>query len=213
MYDKAAWLWHPIVELLGYSRTYSGLFTELANDGWLTCLPDGAKILDAGIGTGALSLALAKRLAGAAEIHGIEIAFRMLARARDNFRRLGRSNLTAQLRYGNTDCLPYVKDDFDLVMSAHMLEHSANPFETLQEMVRVLRVGAPLLVVATRAGRISALHGLRWRYRAVEPQQLRQWLLQAGLGDVQSYALRRGLNLPSPLIDAYIGRKINRVGL
>lgn len=209
MYD-AAWLWHPMVELLGYSRSYTRLFDSLANDGWLKRFQEGAKVFDGGIGTGTFSLALAKSLTDAVEIHGIDIAPRMLARARDNFRRQGRSNLTVQLRYGNVDTLPYAEGHFDLVMGAHLLEYSANPFETLQEMVRVLRVGAPLLVVATRAGRISALHGLRWRYRAFEPEQLRQWLHQAGLVDIRRYTLDSGLALPSPLSDAYIGRKINR---
>ncbi|HEY3326690.1 MAG TPA: class I SAM-dependent methyltransferase [Novimethylophilus sp.] len=205
MYDAAAWLWHPILGLLGYSRAYARLFAELASDGWLGCLRDGAKVLDGGIGTGAFSMALTKTIPNALEIHGMDIAPRMLARARDNLRRSG---LTAQLRYGNVDCLPYAEGDFDMVMSAHMLEHSTNPSETVREMARVLRAGAPLLIVTTRADRISALHGLRWRYRSVESQQLRQWMYQAGLCDVRCYALDGGLSLPGPLSEAYIGRKI-----
>lgn len=208
MYDAASWLWHPIVGLLGYSRIYTNLFAELANDGWLECLRDGAKVLDGGIGTGAFSMALAKAIPDTLEIHGIDIAPRMLARARDNLQRLGRSGLTAQLCYGNVDCLPYPGGDFDMVMSAHMLEHSTNPSETIREMARVLRVGAPLLIVTTRANRISALHSLRWRYQSIESQQLRQWMCQAGLYDVRSYSLDGGLSLPGPLSEAYIGRKI-----
>jgi demethylmenaquinone methyltransferase/2-methoxy-6-polyprenyl-1,4-benzoquinol methylase len=208
MYDAAAWLWHPIVNLLGYSRTYTNLFAKLANDGWLEYLQNGAKVLDGGIGTGAFSMALAKIVPDALEIHGIDIAPRMLARARDNLRRLGRPGLTVHLRYGNVDSLPYQEDGFDMVMSAHMLEHSANPSESIKKMARVLRVGAPLLIVTTRANRISALHGLRWRYRSIESQQLQQWMCQAGLRDVRRYALDCGLSLPGPLSEAYIGRKI-----
>lgn len=205
MYDAAAWLWHPILMLLGYSRAYARLFAELASDGWLESLRDGAKVLDGGIGTAAFSMALAKTIPDALEIHGIDIAPRMLARARDN---LQRSGLAAQLRYGNVDSLPYAEGDFDMVMSAHMLEHNSNPSGTIREMARVLRVGAPLLIVTTRANRISALHGLRWRYRSIDSQQLQQWMYQAGLCDVQRYALDGGLSLPGPLSEAYIGRKI-----
>ncbi len=207
MYD-AARLWHPIMELLGYSRIYTGLFAELANDGWLKCLQDDAKLLDGGIGTGAFSLALAKTVPGTLEIHGLDIAPRMLARARANFQRLERSNLSVQLRYGNIDCLPYPAGNFDMVMSAHLLEHSVNPSETIKEMTRVLQTGAPLLIVTTRATRISAWHGLRWRYRSLESQQLRQWMYQAGLEDIRCYPLKGGLFLPGPLSEAYIGRKI-----
>lgn len=208
MYDDASWLWHPIVGLLGYSRIYTNLFDKLANDGWLECLQSGAKVLDGGIGTGTFSMALAKTIPDALEIHGMDIAPRMLARARDNLQRLGRSNLTSQLRYGNVDCLPYSDGDFDMAMSAHMLEHSANPSGTIREMARVLRVGSPLLIVTTRANRISALHSLRWRYRSIESQQLQQWMYQAGLCDVRRYPLDGGLSLPGPLSEAYIGRKI-----
>jgi len=102
IYDTASWLWHPIVSLLGYSRTYTSLFAKLANDGWLECLQDGAKVLDGGIGTAAFSVALAKTIPNALEIHGIDIAPRMLARARENLQRLGRSGLTAQLHHGNS---------------------------------------------------------------------------------------------------------------
>lgn len=206
MYDAAAWLWHPIVSLLGYPRAYTTLFSDLANDGWLECLRDGAKVLDGGIGTGAFSMALVKSIPCAFEIHGVDIAPRMLARARDNLQRLGRLGLSAQLRYGNVDCLPYPAGGFDMVMSAHMLEHSPNPSETIKEMARVLRAGAPLLIVTTRASPISAFHGLRWRYRPIESRQLQRWMYQAGLCDVRRFALDGGLPLPGPWSEAHIGR-------
>ena len=209
MYDGASWLWHPVMNLLGHPRAYTNLFNRLAADGWLECLPQGAKVLDGGIGTAAFSLALAKAIPfGALEIHGIDISPRMLARARHNLRRLGHAGITAQLRYGNADCLPYPAGDFDMVMSAHMLEHSSDPSATLGEMARVLRAGAPLLIVTTRADRVSAWHGLRWRYRSIESQQLQHWLHLAGLCDVRRYALGGSLRVPGPASEAYIGRKM-----
>lgn len=209
MYDSAAWLWHPILSLLGYTRAYKNLFNALRADGWLRCLPDGAKALDGGIGTAALSTALAKTTPCVREIHGIDIAPRMLARARDKLRLLGRPDLTTQLRHGDIDCLPYPASEFDMVMSAHLLEHSSDPSETIREMARVLRVGGPFLMITASPNVISALHGLRWRYRAVESQQLHQWMRQAGLSDVRRYALGRGWLLPGSLSEAHIGWKSN----
>lgn len=207
MYDSAAWIWHPIVSLLGYTRAYKNLFNALAADGWLRGLPAGAKALDGGVGTAALSAALAKTTPCVREIHGVDIAPRMLARASDKLRLLGRPDLITHLRHGDVARLPYPDGEFDLVMSAHVLEHSSDPSQTVREMARVLRGGGPLLMITTRANAISALHGLRWRYRTIESQQLRQWMHEAGLSDVRRYALRRGLFLPGSPSEAHIGWK------
>lgn len=209
MYDAAARFWHPIMRLLGYSRIYRGLFAKLANDGCLECLQNSAKVLDGGIGTGALSISLTEVIPGPLEIHGIDIASRMLGQARDNLQRLARPNLTLYMRCGNVDCQLYGEGHFDMVMSAHMLEHSANPLETISEMVRVLKVGRPLLIVTTRASRISALHGLRWRYRSIDSRQLQHWMHQAGLLDIRHYSLNGSMFLPGPSSKAYIGWKSN----
>lgn len=209
MYDKSAWLWHPIVSLLGYTRAYENLFNTLAADGWLRGMPDGAKTLDCGIGTAALSIALAKSTPCLHEVHGVDIAPRMLARAREKLARLQRPELTALLRYGEIDCLPYPVGAFDMVMSAHLLEYSSDPSKTVREMARVLRIGAPLLMVTTRANGISAWHGLRWRYRPIESQRLQQWMCQAGLSDVTRYTLDGGSFLPGALSEAHIGWKNN----
>jgi ubiquinone/menaquinone biosynthesis C-methylase UbiE len=207
MYDEAAWHWHPIVSLLGYARAYENLFEALAADGWLRRLPEGAKALDAGVGAAALSIALAKTAPYVREIHGVDIAPRMLAQAREKLRRLRRPELIVQLRYGDVDSLPYQAGDFDMVMSAHVLEYSFDPSKTVREMARVLRGGAPLLMVTTRANGLSAWHGLRWRYRPIESQQLQQWMCDAGLSDIRRYTLEGGPFLPGSLSEAHIGWK------
>lgn len=53
--------------------------------------------------------------------------------------------------------LPLKEHTFDLVMSAHMLEHLSNPMQGLQEMVRVVRLGAPLILAVTRPGLLGSL--------------------------------------------------------
>lgn len=160
MYDDAAWLWHSIVSLLGYNHAYKDLFDALAADGWLRGLAHGAKALDGGIGTAALSIALAKTMPCVREIHGIDIAPRMLARARDELQLLARPDLTTQLHHGDVDQLPYPACEFDMVMSAHLLEHSSDPSETVRQMVRVLRVGGPFLMLAqTQSAHCTACVG------------------------------------------------------
>ena len=207
MYDAASWIWHPVVALLGYSRSYEKLFNEMAIKNELAHLHDGAMVLDAGIGTGAFSMALARSFPRALSFHGIDISTLMLSKARANLRQLTRSNLTLQLHYGDVDCLPYPDSNFDMVISAHMLEYSQDPLQTIKEMVRVLRAGGNMLIVTTRVNHINRWHGLRWRYCSIDTQQLQNLMQQAGLCNVRCCRLGAGLSLAGLLSAAYIGRK------
>jgi ubiquinone/menaquinone biosynthesis C-methylase UbiE len=207
MYDDASKRWQPIMKILGCSRSYIALFKQLKNDGWLDHLHGGAKILDCGIGTAEFSIALAKSIHGNLNIHGIDIAPRMLAQARNNLSHFEREGLTMELHCSDVGSLTYSADEFDVVMSAHMLEHNPNPSETIREMARVLKSGSPLLIVTTCIDQISSLHSLRWRYRPIESLQLLQWMRDAGLRDVKKYPLDNNSIIPSPMSEAYIGRK------
>lgn len=206
-YDRAAWRWDASVCALGYRRAYARLFECLAQDDWLRDLRTGARVLDAGIGTAALSAALVSALAQAPEVDGVDLSSRMLRRARATLERLRRSQLVVRMHCGDVNRMPYPDEGLDMVMSAHLLEHSATPAETIEEMTRVLRVGAPLLIVTSRATAMNALHGMRWRYRAIAPEQLCEWLDRAGLHDVRRYPLGRRWSLPGQSSEAYIGRK------
>lgn len=206
-YDRAAWCWNASISALGYRRAYARLFECLTQDDWLRDLRTGARVLDAGIGTAALSAALVNALPQAPEVHGVDLSSRMLTRARATLVRLRRSPLVVRMHCGNVNRMPYPDEDLDMVMSAHLLEHSATPAETIDEMTRVLRVGAPLLIVTSRATAMTVLHGMRWRYRAIAPGQMCEWLDRAGLYDVRRYPLGRRWSLPGQSSEAYIGRK------
>lgn len=48
--------------------------------------------------------------------------------------------------------LPFADETFDLVISGQMLEHCSNPFKSVAEMKRVLKVGCCLALAAPSAG-------------------------------------------------------------
>ena len=48
--------------------------------------------------------------------------------------------------------LPFDDNTFDLIVSGQMLEHSSNPFKSVAEMKRVLKVGGYLALIAPSAG-------------------------------------------------------------
>lgn len=48
--------------------------------------------------------------------------------------------------------LPFDDDTFDLVVSGQMLEHCSNPFKSVNEMKRVLKPNAYIVLIAPSAG-------------------------------------------------------------
>lgn len=49
--------------------------------------------------------------------------------------------------------LPFPDETFDLVVSGQMLEHCSNPFKSVAEMARVLRIGCRMAIIVPSAGR------------------------------------------------------------
>ncbi|MBI2516459.1 MAG: class I SAM-dependent methyltransferase [Opitutae bacterium] len=205
IYD-AAWQWHPIVSLLGYHRAYVQLFEDLVDDGWLAPGPTKMRVLDCGIGTAGFSLALSRCIPHGLEIHGVDISPRMVGRARANLRRW-RPTQQSEVRYGDIHRLSYPEGMFDLVMGAHVIEHSNDPIEALGELVRVSRPGAPVLFVTSRSHRLNMLHALRWRYHPIGAGRLAALMEQCGVTGIREYRLGPHRSLPGLCSEAVIGRK------
>ena len=86
--------------------------------------------------------------------------------------------------------LPFEDNRFDLVMAAHTLEHLSNPLDGLQEMVRVLQPGRPLLIVITRRHLLSSWLQVRWYLNAQMPHHMAALMRSAGLKAVRYYPLQ-----------------------
>jgi demethylmenaquinone methyltransferase/2-methoxy-6-polyprenyl-1,4-benzoquinol methylase len=185
MYDRAATRWHRSVRRLGYGRAYATLLAKLGRGGELDGIATG-EVLDCGIGTGALSLALAEAGLRPARLHGIDTAPRMLEEAR---RVLQGAGLNAGLQRRDMRELPFDDGRFALVMCAHALEHLPDPEAGLQEMFRVLRPGALLLLIATRRGVLGACVHLRWRNACLRPSAMERMAAGVGLTRVRVFPL------------------------
>ncbi|MBE9067639.1 methyltransferase domain-containing protein [Leptolyngbya cf. ectocarpi LEGE 11479] len=185
LYDASADQWHDNLARLGQIHDYQLLFQRQAVRDRLSHLDPTSRILDCGVGTGAFSAALLASIDQPAHISGIDISYPMLTQARQS---LKNRCTTLDLRWGNIKSLPFADDSFDAVIFAHVLEHMADPVETLHEMARVLKPGAPLIGSVTRKGLGQRLLlSLRWHNRGYTANQLDSFLQTTGLEAVRSF--------------------------
>lgn len=184
MYNTAAPCWHHHLQFLGYNYTYARLFQSLQQSGVLEHLKDNSTVCDCGIGTAAFSFALAKTVRAKLNVIGVDISPEMLCTAHQL---LHNSGINHHVCHGDVRVLPFKDHTFDLVMSAHMLEHLSNPAQGLQEMVRVLRPGSPLVLTVTRPGLIGFLIQWYWGNGCLSSKVLPKMMTEAGLTDVRFY--------------------------
>ena len=98
-------------------------------------------VLDAGCGTGFLSLELAAR---GHRVTGIDFAPAMLAEAR---RKAAEQHAAVRFEEGDAEQLPFAAGSFDLVISRHVLWTLPHPEAAIDEWLRVLRLGGRLAVI------------------------------------------------------------------
>ncbi len=96
----------------------------------------GKKILDAGAGTGRLSIEFARR---GAFVTALDLSGEML-------KILARKSPHIELKIGDVEALPFGDNEFDIVVAAFLIVHLKNPTLFFDEAYRVLKDGGRLLV-------------------------------------------------------------------
>lgn len=157
--------------------------------GWLGVAP-GARWLDVGCGTGALSGAILDRCAAAAVV-GVDPSEAFLAYAR---RRV--TDPRAEFRQGDAQALPVENEEFDAAVSGLVLNFVPDQPKAVAEMRRAARPGA----------RVAAYV---WDYAEGMQMMRRFWdaaaaLDPAGAGG-KDEALRFALCRPAPLRELFEG--------
>jgi ubiquinone/menaquinone biosynthesis C-methylase UbiE len=181
-YDAAATGWQRTVDRLGFPAAYESLLRQVAD----TDTP--ATVLDCGVGTGALSLALVRVLPAPFALTAVDVSSRMLEQAQ---RALRGASADVTVQQADATALPYDDNSFDVVMTAHMLEHLADPADALHEMMRVLKPGGWLIVCVTRRSLLGSMVSLKWRTHRMTAEQARRLLMDTGLHHVASQAFDR----------------------
>ena len=115
----------------------------------------GQAVLEVGCGA---AVDLARFANGGAVCTGVDIAPSAIALARANFDQQG---LSADLRVGNGEALPFPDSMFDLVYAHGVVQYTANPQRLVDEVRRVLKPGGQAIFqVYNRISWLNALSTL-----------------------------------------------------
>ncbi len=109
-----------------------------------TSFPDGSAVLEAGCGTGAQTVALARRGAGAS-IVAVDVSAASLAQARARVSAAGVGNV--EFRQADLLALPFAPASFDHAFLCFVLEHLPDPAATLAAIRPLLRPGGTITVI------------------------------------------------------------------
>ncbi|MDT7687835.1 MAG: hypothetical protein QOE46_594 [Acidobacteriota bacterium] len=164
IYDRFTNLYDLMFRVNGYGRSVERYLRENPLP-----LPAGARVLDAGCGTGLLTLALLRVLKRPAAISSIDLSLRSLQIARravEKQRPATRHKVT--FARANALSLPFADDAFDFVMTSGVLEYLPLR-EGLGELARVLAPGGYLFFVPVRPSPATKLLEVMFRFKAHPP--------------------------------------------
>ena len=120
----------------------AGALVELLHSD--TAYPNGSLVLEAGCGTGAQTVTLARRSPGARFV-SVDISTDSIAEARTRTTAAGLANV--EFRRADIFALPFEAETFDHVFVCFVLEHLPRPLEALTRLQRVLRAGGSMTVI------------------------------------------------------------------
>ena len=185
-----------------WDRLRADLFGhESARAALLALLPSTWTVGDLGCGTGALLPVLAPHVAA---VIGVDASDEMLAAARHRAQAF--SNI--DLRRGALEALPIESDSLDAAVMVLVLHHVPSPVPALTEAYRVLKPGAPLLIVdMTAHEREEYRQRMGHVWLGFSDDLIRRFVEQAGFGSVRVDALEPAAGAKGPALFAAVGRK------
>lgn len=186
MYSARAASYVRFVRSVGYPKGLRAYFLRSPQ------LSAGLRVLDAGCGTGVVTLALRdallRRGLSPGPLHAFDLTPAMLARFRDTLRRRGIQGVElAQADVLDLTALPPSWRGYDLVVSASMLEYlpQARLSEALGGLRSLLKEGGNLVLFITRRNWLTRpLIGRWWRSNLYEAGELERAFRLAGFGTI-----------------------------
>ena len=197
-------MWQAKIDRFGFEAAYADLISRVLCHWRYRVAARDPRVLDAGVGTGAMAAAFAKQLGRPFRLVGVDLSGEMLAQVRDRF---ARSPVQVDLLQADLASLPFADHSFDVVLVAHVLEHLSAPDHVLAELYRVLKPGGVLIACITRRSWMGLFVQMLWRTHRVDTALARHWLRRAGFAEVRAMSLKKD-QAARKWSSGYVARKV-----
>ena len=167
-YDKIWRLYDLTFKLNGYGRSLDQYFAAHRPP-----VSRGARILDAGCGTGLLTLALQRTLRFPVSITSLDLSASSVIATRKAVAQSEGRRRDVNYMQGNVLALPFADSSFDFVVTSGALEYM--PLEDgLSELARVITPRGHLLHLPVRPSLTSTMLEIGFRFKHHPPQDVLQ---------------------------------------
>jgi ubiquinone/menaquinone biosynthesis C-methylase UbiE len=165
-YDKIARLYDLTFKINGYGRSLNQYF----EDHPLPVFP-GARVLDAGCGTGTLTLALLRTLRVPVKLTALDLSASSMATAKRYVDKSDHREQKVHFAQANILSLPFADESFDLIVTSGVLEYV--PLDDgFGELARCIARGGHLLHLPMRPSPVTALLEVLFRFKAHSPHEV-----------------------------------------
>ena len=167
-YDRIARLYDLTFKVNGYGRSLDQYFATHP-------LPvaRGAKILDAGCGTGLLTNAVLRSIHFPVSITALDLSSTSVVAARKSLYYSSGRKRDVTFTQGNLLCLPFADESLDLVVTSGALEYVPLA-EGLNELARVIVPGGHLLHLPVHPSFIGVLLEILFRFKSHPPHEVKE---------------------------------------
>ena len=167
LYDRIADVHHLAMKLNGYRASVARYLRSLDLD-----LPPDALVLDAGSGTGLVTMAFHDAGIGARRVVSLDLSFNSLSVAREEARKSREPMQRTDALQANVLNMPFAAETFDLVLMCGVLEYT--PLDAgLSEAARVLKSGAPLVFLPVKPSVVGSVLELLYNFKTHPLEKVR----------------------------------------
>ncbi len=132
---------------------------------------ENARILDAGCGTGTLTLALLRALKSPVKLTAIDLSSSVISTARKYVNKNNPNQQEVRFAQGNVLALPFADESFDLIVTSGVLEYV--PLEEgIKELARVIAPGGYFLHLPMRPSVATRFLELLFRFKTHPPEEV-----------------------------------------
>ncbi|MGH9904522.1 MAG: methyltransferase domain-containing protein [Pyrinomonadaceae bacterium] len=167
-YDKIARLYDLTFKLNGYGRSLDQYFARCPLP-----LSRGSRVLDAGCGTGLLTLALLRAVRFPVSIISLDLSATSIVEAKKAVSQSEGRIRDVSFTQGNVLSLPFADDSFDLVVTSGALEYVTLQ-EGMKELARVIAPEGHLLHLPCRPSPASTFLEILFRFKSYSPREVNQ---------------------------------------